>query len=148
MSDTDDLTDLQILACTLIGESENLGENGMSGTALTIMNRAAANIKWMGGSSARGVCLQPEQYDCWDPDPGNTDRQRIISIATTNPLYAPYALATRIASDAIAHRLTDFTNNAVSYYDSDQCSCPKTLVGKTPCYIDGARYYFDLKAVK
>ena len=144
MADTDTLSDLEILACTLVGESESLGEDGMTGTALTIVNRVRANLHWLGGYSVRGVCLQPQQYDCWNAG-DNTDRSRILEIAQNNPIYGPYVLAQRIAGDAIAGRLVDFTNGAVSYYDPP--ADPYWAKGKTPCFIDGKRQYFDLRAV-
>lgn len=145
MLDTDRLTDLEIVVCTLIGESEALGEHGMTGTALTLINRAHANLKWLGGSTIRGVCLQKEQYDCWWPAEGNDDRARILQIAETNPLYGPYILGMRIAGDALAGRLTDFTNGAVSYFDPP--ASPSWAREKTPCYIDGSRLYFNLSSI-
>lgn len=143
--DTDVLSDVEIVACTLLGESENLGEDGMTGTALTIMNRAGANLHWLGGNTLRGVCLQNKQYDCWWPVANNDDRERILSISHTNPLYGPYILALRIASDALAENIVDFTNGAVSYFDPP--AKPDWAEGKTPCYIQGKRQYYDLKAV-
>ena len=83
--DTDQFTDLEILALTAVGESDSLGEVGMTQTINTIMNRAAANLGWMGGSDVRQVCLQKGQYDCWWPESNNEDRERILDIGTKNP---------------------------------------------------------------
>lgn len=147
MSDTDALSTLEIFACTLIGESESLGQSGMLGTACTIVNRARANKKWMGGNDVRNVCLQKGQYDCWWPQSDNADRERILEIAQNNPLYGPYAAAVRIAQDAINGVLVDVTNSAVSYYDSDKCPEPYWTKGKEPCCVDNKRFYFDLATV-
>lgn len=146
MTDTDAFSDLEILACTLLGESEDLGEQGMTGTALTIVNRAAADLDWLGGTTLRGVCLQKSQYDCWWPQDNNDDRQRILLIASTNPLYGPYVVAQGVAKEALSGILTDFTHGAVSYYDPP--AFPFWAKGKTPCYVEGARNYFNLAAIR
>jgi hypothetical protein len=111
MSDTNVFSDVEILALTGVGESESLGEKGMQQTINTVMNRAAADVDWMGGSDVRTVCLQPGQYDCWNP--GN-DRDRIISIGTSKPDYQPYVTALGLAESAVAGSLPDITNGAVS----------------------------------
>lgn len=147
MADTDALTDQQILALTAVGESDKLGETGMTETICTVMNRVIANLHWMGGSNARNVCLAHDQYDVWWPVSGNPDRQRVLNIAAKTPSYGPYIGALGIAANALAGDLADVTNGAVSYYDSDVCDCPEDMVGKTPCYVNGARIFFDLPAV-
>ena len=145
MADTDDLSDVEIVACTLVGESESLGETGMTGTALTLINRANANRGWMGGSTLRGVCLQKEQYDVWWPPSNNEDRERVLTIARQNPLYGPYVSALRIAQDALNGNLVDYTNGAVSYVDPP--ANPSWAANNTPCYVEGSRRYFNLAAV-
>jgi Cell Wall Hydrolase len=143
-SDTDALSDTEILAATAIGEAESLGHDEMARTINSIMNRAKANIKWMGGGNPRNVCLQRRQYDCWNP---GDDRDRIMHIATQNPLYDAYVDALGLASDALAGDLPDGTNGAVSYFDSDACKTPFWAVGKEPCFSAGFRRYFNLAAV-
>ena len=133
----------QILALTCLGESESLGKRGMTGTALTIMNRANANLKWLGGITIRGVCLQPAQYDVWMP---GKDRDRVIGIALNDPTYPAYLDAMQIASDAMTLALEDFTLGAVSYFDPP--AHPYWAKGKNPCFIDGNRYYYDLEAIR
>jgi hypothetical protein len=145
--DTDQFTDVEIFAMTLIGESESLGEEGMREQASTVMNRAKADLKGMGGSNVRNVCLAHDQYDVWWPAAGNADRQRVLDIATNNPTYSPYVAALGIAESAIAGTLVDCTNGSVSYYDSDKCSEPYWAKGKTPSFVDGDRYFYNLAAV-
>lgn len=147
MIDPASLTSREVLALTAIGESESLGEVGMTETICTIINRAKANLKWMGGSDAKNVCLAHDQYDVWWPETGNADRQRVLNIVANNPSYPAYLPALGIADSALAGGLVDVTNSAISYYDSDACDCPKDMVGKTPCYVNGARIFFDLAAV-
>ncbi|HEY5178104.1 MAG TPA: hypothetical protein VII95_21320 [Terriglobales bacterium] len=88
--------------------------------------------------------LRHDQYDVWWPQ---ADRQRVLGIDSNNPSYGPYVDALGIAAKLLAGDLADVTNGAVSYCDSDECACPDDLVGKSPCYVNGARFYFDLKAV-
>ena len=145
MLDTDHFTDLEIIAMTLIGESEGLGEEGMTGTALTLVNRTKANLHWLGGNTLRGVCLQKDQYDVWWPATNNSDRDRVIMVADKNPVYGPYIMALGIAGDALNNRLPDVTKGAVSYFDPP--ADPYWAKGKTPCYVEGTRRYFDLKAI-
>lgn len=132
---------------TLIGEAESLGHDGMVGTACTIVNRAKANLKWLGGPRVRDVCLRQHQYDVWWPAEHNPDRERVLSVATQNPAYGPYLDATRTAQLAVSGTLPDTTNSAVSYFDSDQCAIPAWATGKNPCLIVGSRWYYDLSAI-
>lgn len=136
------LTDLQVFAATLLGESESLGMMGMEGTALTIINRAKADLLWMGGNTIRGVCLQPRQYSFWN---GGGDLGRVLHIVNDNPLYGGYVQALHIASDGINGNLQDWTNGAVSYFDPP--ANPTWAKDKIPCLIDGKRKYYDLKAI-
>ena len=74
----------------------------MSETLCTIMNRANVNLRWMGGSNVRNVCLAHDQYDVWWPQAGNADRHRVLDIASTNPLYGPYIVALGVAAKLLA----------------------------------------------
>lgn len=132
---------------TLIGESENRGHDGMVGTACTVLNRAKADLKWLGGANVRDVCLHQGQYDVWWPQTNNEDRERVLSVATKNPTYGPYLDALRIAQSAIKGDLPDSTNHAVSYYDSLGCPKPYWAKGKEPCYVSGTRNYYNLAAI-
>lgn len=141
--DTDVFTDLEILALTVVGESDGLGETGMQQTINIVMNRMAANIHWMGGASARAVCLQKGQFDCWDA--GTGDRQRIIDIGTRHPTFGPYLVALGLAERALAGNLPDITNGSVSYVDGNARACVHP--GSKPHLIVGERKFYDLKAV-
>lgn len=145
-ADTDQFTDLQILAMTLIGEAESLGEQGMEEVACVILNRSKANLAWMGGDNIRQICLQPFQFSCWNNSSDNADRQRILDIAIKTPSYAAYVLALRIAGDALASRLIDSTNSAVSYFDRRYCY-PQWAKGKLLCYVNSDIWFYNLAAV-
>ena len=143
MADTDPFCTLEILALTAIGESEDLGEVGMTQTINTIMNRAAADIGWMGGSDVRSVCLKKGQYDCWDQN--TADRERIINIGTNNPTYGPYVIALGLAEKALSGNLADTICGAVSYVDGNAKA--SVHPGSEPCLVVGERRFYDLKAV-
>lgn len=143
MADTDQFTDLEILALTAVGESEELGSEGMTQTINSIMNRAAADIGWMGGADVRSVCLKKGQYDCWDQN--TADRQRIIDIGIRNPTYGPYLVALGIAEQALSGNLADTICGAVSYVDGNAKA--SVHPGSEPCLVVGERRFYDLKAV-
>jgi len=142
IDDLDPFNTQEIVALTLIGESESLGQQGMIETACTLMNRKKANLKWMGGDDYRTICLQKGQYNCWDE---GKDRERIISIGLNNPVYTPYVIALGIAENLLNDELIDCTHGAVSYCDGDA----QVLVhpGSQPCYVNGSRRFYDLKSV-
>src|ERR1700722_465851 len=123
MDDLAPFSRVEILGLTGIGESESLGIAGMTETICTVMNRAKANLHWLGGNDVRNVCLAHDQYSCWNEGSGG-ERERLINIATQNPLYGPYVIAIGVASRALANDLPDVTNDGVSYFDSDQCNPP------------------------
>lgn len=143
MADTDPFNATELLALTAIGESENLGASGMTQTICVVLNRQKANLKWMGGNDVRQICIQPDQFQCWNP--GN-DRDRIISIGLSNPTYGPYLTALGIAADALAGTLRDTVQNAVSYIDG----APSEFLsrkGRKPFLICAKRYFYDLASV-
>lgn len=142
MKDTDVFSDQEVLALTALGESENLGPDGMKQTLCTVMNRARANLRWMGGGNPRDVCLQPNQYQCWD---FGGDRRRIMDIGLSHPLYSGYATALSLAQAALEGTLVDITNGAVSYGDAG--TKPMVRSGSNPCLVVGRRTFFDLHAV-
>lgn len=141
MSDLSQFSDLEILALTSVGESESLGQKGMQQTINTVMNRLSAQLHWM-GRNIREICLKPGQYDCWD---AGKDRDRIIDIGKSNPLYGPYVTASLLARAALNGGLIDITCGAVSYVDGNAVACVHPH--SKPCLIDGQRTFYDLIAV-
>ncbi len=105
MSDTDALSDQQIVARTLDGEAGDQGYAGQQGVANVIMKRA--ELGWQGETTLRGVCLHPEQFDCWIP---GKDRSRIMA-----PGYVEPPQCMLIAGMALKGTLRDITGGADSY---------------------------------
>ena len=106
MIDVSTLTDVQVISRTLDGEAGNQGQNGQQGVGSVIQNRV--NLKWQGETTARGVCLHHEQFDCWIPgDPSH--------IRITADDYVENLQCTAIAIQVLAGTLPDNTNGADSY---------------------------------
>jgi spore germination cell wall hydrolase CwlJ-like protein len=55
------LTDVQVVALTLLAEAEGESFEGKRMVAEVIKNRAIANCR-----SVREVCLSPLQFSCWN----------------------------------------------------------------------------------
>ncbi len=143
--DTRELTTLEVVAATLIGEFENMGEKGMTECASVIANRKAANIHWMGGNNVRTICLWPKQFSCWNVG-NNPDRERILHIAKENPTYGPYLIAARIAGDLLNDRVQDCVSGAVSYVNH-HVIIPVWAEGKIPVYINEPIWFYSLEQV-
>lgn len=60
------MSDKDVLAQTVYHEARGESEEGWRGVAHTIMNRTKENKSYWGGSSAKDVCMQPGQFECWD----------------------------------------------------------------------------------
>jgi hypothetical protein len=43
--------------------------------------------------------------------------------------------------------VVQFISEDLGQNNSEDYTCPSDLAGKEPCYVNGARFYFDLKAV-
>ena len=108
MSDTDQLSDLQIVARTMFGEARNQGNLGLQAVASVIMNRANHGGWW--GSTPRDVCLKPYQFSCWNENDPN--REVILGVDED---YDLFATCVAIAERAISGQLNDITGGADSY---------------------------------
>nr|CAH0108845.1 unnamed protein product [Daphnia galeata] len=60
--------DYQILHKTIFAEARGESELGQRAVAWVIKNRADQNRDYWGGDTIAGVCLQPGQFECWNPD--------------------------------------------------------------------------------
>ncbi|KAI9556720.1 hypothetical protein GHT06_016511 [Daphnia sinensis] len=57
-----------ILHKTIFAEARAEPELGQRAVAWVIKNRADQNQPYWGGNTIVGVCLQPFQFECWNPD--------------------------------------------------------------------------------
>lgn len=146
MANTDSMTDVEVIALTIMGEFEELGEEGMTQGVCVILNRAMANKKWMGGNNPRHICLAPLQFSCWNDSPNNRNLARMLDVYNHNKDYPPYIKALEVSSKACNGDVDDHVNGAVSYINHNECD-PTWAQGKTPCFVNEPIWFFDLKAV-
>ncbi|MFL5281424.1 MAG: cell wall hydrolase [Rhodopila sp.] len=107
-SDTDALSDQEIIAKTVYGESRGESYEGQRAVACVILNRASKPGWW--GRTPREVCLCPWQFSCWNSlDP---NRPIILAVSPKDPIYAQ---CLTIAAEALAGDLPDVTHGADSY---------------------------------
>jgi cell wall hydrolase len=76
------LSDVDALACTLMGEAAGDGKDGSSveeriAVGCVVRNRAAA--PGYGGPTLKGVCLRKLQFSCWNENDPN--RPRMLAMA-------------------------------------------------------------------
>lgn len=98
-----------VLAKTLFGEARGCGAAGMRHVASVVLNRVAHPTWW--GSDIVSVCLKPYQFSCYNQ--GDVNRAKLEAVTEAD---AWFAIAMRIAADAIAGKLVDDTQGADSYY--------------------------------
>ncbi len=145
-ADTLALSDLDIIALTLVGEARGLHHTGMVEVACTIINRLNANKWW--GHSERAICLYPWQFSCWnDHDAASRAyRQKLINWPSSD---ASYQDALTIAADAMIDVLPDITNGATHYFNHvtiPEAKWPKWYRPgiSVACHIDEPHWFFDL----
>lgn len=108
MSDTDQFSDLEILARTIYGEARNQPELGKQAVACVVMNRVKIGGWW--GDTVRDICLKPFQFSCWNEN----DPNRAVILAVANSDFV-FAECLSIAGTAIAGTLADPTGGADHY---------------------------------
>jgi N-acetylmuramoyl-L-alanine amidase len=106
--DTLVLTDKQVLAMTIYGEARNQGYLGMQAVASVVLNRVKHPRWW--GRDIRSVCLDPEQFSCWNA--GDPNRPIILRATIADGIYFQ---CLGIATQALKGQLIDNTNGADSY---------------------------------
>lgn len=126
MSNLTNFDDLNILARTAFGENRSGGEPGMQSVLNVIMNRSA-KAKWW-GDTPRSVCLKPYQFSCWMPDDPNYEL-----LTTVGEDNAAFALALKLAAEALSGTLADLTSGATYYISAFMTKWPHWAVGHKPC---------------
>lgn len=135
-TDPNSLPPREVIARTLWGEARGEGIAGMAAVAGVIANRAH-NPRWW-GKDAKGVCLKPWQFSCWNTDDPN--RPKLLAVTGADPLFAA-ALA--LADEVLAGRLRDVTNTADHYHTRGVA--PRWSAGKTPVAAIGTHRFFRLE---
>lgn len=109
LTDTDQFPDDVIVALTLYGEAEGEGIEGQTAVCNVILTRAS--LDWSRNATPRLVCLQHEQFSCWNKSCARRDI--LMDLDQTTDLI--FAQCLSIARSAIAGNLADNTNGADSY---------------------------------
>lgn len=136
MSNLSNFDDLNILARTAFGENRSGGEIGMQSVINVILNRAAKPGWW--GDTPRSVCLKPYQFSCWLPDDPNYELLTVVG--DDNPAFA---VALKLAAQALSDGLPDLTNGATYYLSSFMTKWPHWAVGHTPCATIEHQVFFN-----
>lgn len=134
--ETDNKTEIEIVALTAWGENRSGGVQGMQSVINSIMNRAAHPRWW--GNNPRDVCLQPQQYDCWNTTTANY--QAMCNVNESDPAYEE---ALELAREAIEGTLNDITHGACFYYAKTMKEPPYWAKGVTPCADIAGQLFFN-----
>ena len=106
------ITNLDIIATTLIGEAGGEGEKGMHAVMNVIMNRVKNSNDPV--RAAVATVLKPKQFSMFNSYTlGNTDIKDIITKAKQ---HSNWKLAQDIASKGLSNQLSDITNGATHYH--------------------------------
>lgn len=108
------ITNLDVIATTLIGEAGGEGEQGMHAVMNVIMNRVRNSNDPV--RAAVAVVLKPKQFSMFNSYTlGNTDIRIIIDRAKQHP---NWKVAANLASKGLAKQLPDITSGATHYHVS------------------------------
>jgi spore germination cell wall hydrolase CwlJ-like protein len=140
------LSDVDILARTLVGEARGEGQAGMEDVAAVIINRSVIASHYVeqhgrthplfGDGSAESACLVHQQFSCWND--GDPNKAFIQSIDETSPIFRQ---AINIAQDAVNGDLRDRTQGATHYL---RIGTPAAwAVGHTPCFTEGHHAFYN-----
>lgn len=101
-------TDVDTVARTLWGEARSEGAEGMQAVANVIMNRVR-DKRWP--STPAAVATQKWQFSAWNHNDPN--RAKLLAVTESDPAFA---MALRIAEQAVSGSLADITNGATHYH--------------------------------
>jgi len=130
-----DLDPTDTLARTIWGEARGCGGPGMRHVASVIINRADHPTWW--GRSVVGVCTQPWQFSCRNPNDPNL--AKLLAVTEADPTFAA---AMRIAALAISRQLPDGTYGADSYYALSMKTPPAWAATARRVAVDGWHAFY------
>lgn len=130
---TDQFSDVRILAMTAYGENRGGGDEGMQSVMNVVCNRVNSGITWW-GNDVRSVCLKHLQFSCWLPVDPNYE---VILNASDDDL--PLSMA----QDAIDGKLTDITSGATYYIAESIKTWPKWAINHVPCAKIAGQLFFN-----
>lgn len=123
-------SDKEIIALTLLGEARGEGQAGMYAVACVIVQRSIER-----NLTPRKVCLQSEQFECWNPKKSLNHLLKSKS--------APYAL--KLSESIVAGVMPDrkFVKYA-NHYCNLNCN-PYWIKGIKPVIVIGKHKFYKLK---
>lgn len=134
-----DLSDpVEVVAGTAWGENRSGGVAGMQSVCNVIMNRANHPRWW--GKTPLSVCLEPEQFSCWNSDDPNRAKIMTIPAADTD-----FAVALGLARQAIGGVLPDITKGADSYYDLSMGKPPTWAARAAFCGVVAGQGFYRVE---
>jgi len=104
-----DVEDLDTVARTVYGEARGESWLGQSAVAWVIRTRASRPGWW--GRDARGVCLAPKQFSCWNDDDPN---RAIIDAASFD--HPGFLRAWAVSTAVLLGDVEDPTHGADHYH--------------------------------
>jgi N-acetylmuramoyl-L-alanine amidase len=139
--------DIDALARTLWAEARGEGLTGMEAVACVIINRHIVSIQENGfwwsenkdeipDNTIEAVCRDPWQFSCWNKNDPNLDK--LLSLTPDDRLFA---VALKIAEDAIDGKIPDITRGATHYYNPKAVKSPEWADGKPLCIIGKHHFY-------
>lgn len=140
------LTEPQIVALVLYGESRSEPVQGIVAVGCVIRNRVRKPAWW--GHDFAGVCLQPWQFSCLSPKGGAGNYKKVLSFAErmakktqlTNPLERQCAW---VAQGIVGDYVVDVVKGATHYHTKTLTPRPEWAMGHAPIAQIGAHVFYD-----
>jgi spore germination cell wall hydrolase CwlJ-like protein len=129
------LTDIGILARTIMGEARGEPFDGKVAVGRTIVNRWRSK-KWFAGATIAETAQMTWQYSCWNRNDPN--RARILDAAFDE---AGLRECMRAALDAIDGKGAEWLKDCTHYY-ADHIRTPNWAEGRTPAGQIGNHIFF------
>lgn len=101
--------DLEVLARTIYGEARSESKAGREAVAIVILNRKASG-RWK--PSVKGVCLQAQQFSCWNS--GDPNRSKALAASVWDNAYMA---CIEVAEAALAGHLGNL--HGANHYHTD-----------------------------
>lgn len=149
------LTDVLALFLTAWAEARGDAREGHSSVeerlAVMCVIRNRVKSGRFGGASYRSVCLEPNQFSCWNygTDPNHLALVSLAQSALAGVVREPLAVETEyLALGVIGEEVLDRTGGATHYYSPASMvpadRVPRWAMGKTPTADIGRQKFFLL----
>lgn len=131
------LTDIDILARTVMGEARGESDLGKQAVARCIVNRWKMRNRWFSAPLIAEVCQKPSQFSCWNRNDPN--REVILNATYDKPALCN---AIRAAAAALLQSPHLWLTDDVTHYYSDIIATPVWAKGHTPAGRIGNHLFY------